>query len=124
MRRLSALPLNADMVAAWRLFVRVEAWGTYETSAFARTLRAAGWPADVPPYRLRATVGMALSERGIDFADVGGWLGHTDLDTTRTHYVPLIDARMQRATDALAGRLRGLKTVDPSESPDNTGENK
>jgi integrase len=104
-RRASALPLNPEMLEAWRVFVAAGAWGRYETSAFARTLRAAGWPADVRPYRLRATVGIELSARGIDLADVAGWLGHTDLDTTRADYVPVLAPRMVQAMQTLAGRV-------------------
>lgn len=104
-RRASALPLNREMVEAWKVFVGASAWGPYETSAFARTLRAAGWPSGVRPYRLRSTVGIELSTRGIDLADVAGWLGHTDLGTTRADYVPVLSPRMLEATERLAGRV-------------------
>lgn len=104
-RRASALPLNREMVEAWTVFVAADAWGPYETSAFARTLRSAGWPADVRPYRLRSTVGIELSSRGIDLADVAGWLGHTDIRTTRADYVPVLSPRMLEATERLAGRV-------------------
>ncbi len=104
-RRASALPLNAEMLEAWKVFIRADAWGPYETSAFARTLRSAGWPADVRPYRLRSSVGIELSTRGIDLADVAGWLGHADLDTTRADYVPVLAPRMIDATQRIAGRL-------------------
>jgi len=104
-RRASALPLNTEMLEAWRVFVAAAAWGPYETSAFARTLRAAGWPADVRPYRLRSTVGIELSSRGIDLADVAGWLGHSDLATTRADYVPILAPRMVEAMQRIAGRV-------------------
>lgn len=99
------LPVSAVAIKAWRVFVAAEAWGPYETSAFARTLRAAGWPADVRPYRLRSTVGIELSTRGVDLADVAGWLGHSDLDTTRADYVPVLAPRMVAAMQRLAGRV-------------------
>lgn len=104
-RRASALPLNAEMLEAWRVFVAAAAWGPYETSAFARTLRSAGWPAGVRPYRLRSTVGIELSSRGIDLADVAGWLGHSDLETTRADYVPVLAPRMVAAMQRIAGRV-------------------
>jgi hypothetical protein len=48
----------------------------------------------------------------VDLADVGAFLGHRDLDTTRDHYVPVLDARMQTASDRLAGRF-GQALVAP-----------
>lgn len=116
-RRASGVPLNDEMVTAWRVFHVAQAWGRYETSAFARTLRHAGWPADVPPYRLRASVGIALSSQGVDLADVAGWLGHRDLVTTRTSYVPVLAPRMREATARLAGRV-----VWPDDAPDDTAD--
>jgi integrase len=59
----------------------------------------------VRPYRLRSTVGITLSELGVDLADVSAWLGHTDLETTRAHYVPVLDPRIVAAAKRLEGRL-------------------
>lgn len=101
----AGLYLNRDMLAAWRLFIEAEAWGQYETSSFARVLRSAGWPAGVRPYNLRHSVGIALSEQGEDLADVQHWMGHTKPETTRKHYVPVLNSRLQKASQKLDGRL-------------------
>ena len=97
--------LNDDMLAAWRLFIRAEAWGTFREGAFVRTLRSAGWPAGVRPYNLRHTVGMTMSERGVDLADIQQHMGHSRIDTTRKHYVPVLGTRLQQASETLDGRF-------------------
>jgi site-specific recombinase XerD len=84
----------------------------------ARTLRAAGWKAGVRPYELRHSTGIALSDAGVDLADIGGFLGHTDLRTTRSTYVPIRQGRMQRASQALDGRFKGWKTGTATGTPD------
>jgi integrase len=103
--RPGGLYLHDDLLEAWQVFVKADAWGKYETSAFARTLREAGWPEGVRPYQLRASVGVALSEAGNDLADVGAWLGHSRIDTTRAHYVPVLAGRMKGAGESLNGRI-------------------
>lgn len=104
------LYLNDEMLAAWQLFIEADAWGAFDTSAMARTLRSAGWREGVRPYELRHSVGIALSDAGVDLADIAGMLGHTDLRTTRQTYVPIRQARMQRASEMLNGRFKGWKT--------------
>jgi integrase len=101
------LYLNDDLLMAFQVFIAADAWGAFDTSAQARALRTAGWPEGVRPYNLRHSVGMALSESGVDLADVGGWLGHTDVRTTRSAYVPILQSRMQRAAEAISGRFGG-----------------
>lgn len=101
------LYLNDDMLAAWRVFIDADAWGPFNTGSFAEVLRHAGWPAGVRPYELRHNVGIALSDVGVDLADIAGVLGHKDLRTTRQTYVPIRNARMQRASQLLEGRLSG-----------------
>lgn len=54
-------------------------------------------------------LGIDMSERGVDLQDVGAALGHASIQTTRSAYVPILSSRMQRASDALAGRLSGWK---------------
>ena len=75
------------------------------------TVRAAGWaPNSDPftrPYELRHSAGIALSDAGVDLADISGFLGHKDLRTTRQTYVPIRNARMQRASELLDGRFQG-----------------
>jgi integrase len=97
--------LNNDMLAAWRVFVKAKAWGTFETSSFAKVLRSAGWPKAVRPYNLRHTVGISLSEAGVDLADIQAHMGHKRIATTRKFYVPVLSSRMEAASRLLEGRL-------------------
>ena len=103
------LYLNDDLLEAWRVFVEADAWGYFDTSAQARALRSAGWPAGVRPYNLRHSVGISLSESGVDFADVSAHLGHKDVRTTRKNYVPVLNSRMERAARMIDGRLGGWR---------------
>jgi integrase len=105
------LYLNEEMLAAWDLFFEADAWGPFNTGAFMNTIRSAGWNPNGDPYtrayELRHNVGIALSDAGIDLSDISPMLGHADLHTTRRIYVPIRNARMQRASEALAGRFNG-----------------
>jgi integrase len=103
------LYLNDDMQLAWVTFAEANAWGDFNTGSMAEVLRAAGWPKGIRPYQLRHSIGIGLSEAGIDLADVGAWLGHTSVQTTRSIYAPVLNSRMQRASQALDGRLKGWK---------------
>jgi integrase len=98
--------LNADMRAAWELFIAEQAWGPYSARSFARTLRSNGWPDGVRPYNLRHAVGLTLSARGSDLADIQSHLGHTNIATTRGFYVPQLHARLQQLSTSLDGRFR------------------
>lgn len=99
------LYLTDDMLAAWALFIAADAWGDFDTYNMARVLRRCGWPANVRPYNLRHSVGIALSEAGIDLGDIQGFMGHKRIETTRKHYVPVRKSRMQKASDTIDGRL-------------------
>lgn len=112
--------LNDDMLIAWMTFAQADAWGRFNTGSQAEVLRAAGWPEHSRPYDLRASAGISLSERGVDLADVGGWLGHKSLQTTRSAYVPILGGRMELASQKLKGRLRSWKV--PSSVPRSGGE--
>lgn len=101
-----AMWLNTDMLAAWRYFIRVKAWGAFDTSTHAKRLYRAGWPKGVRPYNTRATFGMELSRRGADLADIQQLLGHRNLQTTRQYYVPAEDSRLAAASRSLTHRLR------------------
>lgn len=105
------LYLNDEMLAAWNLFFEAHAWGTFNTGAHAKTLRSAGWAPDgdpfTRPYELRHSTGIALSDAGVDLADISPFLGHRQLETTRRTYVPIRKARMQRASETLNGRFKG-----------------
>lgn len=109
--------LNADMFSAWTLFVESGAWGPFNHGAFARTLRAAGWPADVRIYQARHSTWIAASERGIDLHDIAIGAGHTDPRLTRRMYVPVLNSRLQRLSEALDGRFNGFPVV-PDSDPD------
>lgn len=109
--------MNEDIYLAWETFAKADAWGPFSTDSQAEVLRAAGWPDGSRPYDLRASAGIALSERGTDLADVGDWLGHKHLQTTRSAYVPILGGRMQHASERLEGRLNGWQV--PTEVPTN-----
>lgn len=109
--------LNDDQRAAWELFIAADAWGTYSTGAFARTIRSAGWPEGVRPYHARHTTWITASERGIDLEDISVGAGHTDPRMTRRVYVPVLNSRLQRLGEALDGRFKGWPMV-PSSGPD------
>lgn len=104
------LYLNDDMIAAWQLFIAADAWGAYNTNSLARTLRSAGWPKGVRPYNLRHATWITASERGADLSDIQAGAGHKSLATTRLHYVPVRDSRMQKLSELLEGRF-GWATV-------------
>lgn len=112
------LYLTDDMLAAWRLFIAADAWGPFNTGSLAKRLYRAGWPADVRPYQMRHSVGITLSEAGADLSDVQQVLGHKRIETTRKHYVPVLNSRMQRAGELLEGRLPW--TSHPTEVPQET----
>jgi hypothetical protein len=112
--------LNDDMLEAWKLFAAVDAWGPFDSGSFAERIRAAGLPPALTPYQLRHTVGIALSEAGIDLQDISQHMGHKRTDTTRRHYVPVLASRLQRASEALNDRKLGWKateTTDEDVSP-------
>lgn len=99
------LPLNHEMLAAWTLFIRAHAWGAWDSRSFARTLRRAGWPSHIRPYNARHSVGLALSEAGVDLGDIQPFLSHSQLQTTRTFYVPGLTARLKSASQKLDHRV-------------------
>lgn len=97
--------LNDEMAAAWDVFIAAEAWGTFNTGSFSRTLRAAGWPVGVRIYNLRHSIGIALSEMGTDLSDIKEHMGHKRIETTRAHYVPVLNSRMESMSKILDGRF-------------------
>lgn len=107
--------LNDDMLAAWRLFVEAEAWGAFETSSYARVLRTAGWPANIRPYNLRHSVGHAMSQQGVDLADIQAHYGHAHISTTRKHYVPVLNTRLVNASQRIDGRFSSEAKVGQPE---------
>ncbi len=109
--------LNDDQIAAWRLFVEAGAWGQYNSGNFARTLRSAGWPKDIRPYQARHTTWITASELGIDLEDISVGAGHKDTRMTRKVYVPVLNSRLQKMSEALDGRFHGWPVV-PMSTPD------
>lgn len=105
--------LNDDQLAAWQLFIAADAWGPYSTGAFARTLRSAGWPEGLRPYQARHTTWITASELGIDLEDISIGAGHKDPRMTRRAYVPVLNSRLQRMSEALEGRFQGWPVVPP-----------
>lgn len=99
------IPLVPAAVEAWQLFIEADAWGDFNTGSFAKRLRQAGWPTTVRPYALRHSLGMALSEAGVDLADISLILGHTRIQTTRLHYVGPLWTRMVTAMQTIATRV-------------------
>lgn len=97
--------LNDEMLAAWEAFIEADAWGSYSTSMFAKRLRRRGWPASVRPYNLRHSTWIAASELGADLSDIQAGAGHALLSTTRKHYVPVLNSRMQRLSELLDNRF-------------------
>lgn len=102
------LPLNDGMVDAWRVFAAAKAWGPFDTTSFAKVLRRHSWPKDIRPYALRRTFAIDLLLGGADLGDVQGLLGHSDINTTRKYYAPILTSRM---TSAVAGRTLKLDTA-------------
>jgi integrase len=96
--------LNDEMLIAWRTFAEVNAWGTFPDH-FPRRLRDAGWPKGIRPYNLRHTTWITASERGADLADIQAAAGHRNIATTRAHYVPVLQSRMQRMSESIDGRF-------------------
>jgi integrase len=96
--------LNDEMLIAWQAFIEANAWGRFPDH-FPRRLRLAGWPPGVRPYNLRHSTWIAASERGADLADIQAGAGHRSIATTRIHYVPVLQSRMQRMSESLDGRF-------------------
>lgn len=106
--------LNDEMLAAWKVFIGAKAWGKYNTRSFTKTLQRNGWPAGVRPYTMRHSVGLSLSEHGVDLGDIQAHLGHTSPNTTRI-YVPTVLARLRAASATLEGRLLHATTTASGE---------
>jgi integrase len=121
--------LNDEMLVAWKLFAEADAWGPFSVSKFDEILGSHGWPVKphetkrrsdgTPflylhprPYNLRHTTAITLSEAGHDLADISPMLGHKQIETTRRHYAPVLNSRMQQMSETLEGRFgwaRGTK---------------
>lgn len=98
------LALTKDMIAAWKTFIKADAWGNFDGSDYAKELYAAGWPKDVPPYNAKHTVALTLAESGAEWEDIKDFFGHTDVKTTRI-YTGIVVKRMRDTAARLEGRL-------------------
>jgi integrase len=98
------LPLDRQMVKAWRVFIKANAWGDFDVNSFSHLLRRHGWPKGIRPYALRSTFAIDLLLGGADLGDVQGFLGHRQIETTRKHYAPVLLARLRRVGQARKGR--------------------
>lgn len=96
--------LNDEMLYAWQTFAAVNAWGPIPDH-FQRRLREAGWPAGVRPYNVRHSTWIEASERGASLCDIQAGAGHRDLATTREHYVPVLQSRMQKLSELIDHRF-------------------
>lgn len=92
------LPLNADMIAAWKYFAQADAWGAFDTPNAAKRLQTYGWPKHIRPYDLRHTFAIDHLMLGADLGDLQGLLGHRQIQTTRKHYAPILTARLRHVT--------------------------
>ncbi len=100
----AGLPLNTEMRIAWSAFIEAEAWGPFPPH-FARRLRDAGWPKNIRPYNVRPSLWIAASEAGADLEDIAAGAGHRHTSTTRAHYVPVLQSRVEKLTKTVDGRL-------------------
>jgi integrase len=89
-------PLNPAAIVAWRLFAKADAWGDFDVTSFAKTIRRHGWPAGVRPYNLRHTFAIDQLEQGTDIGDLQGLLGHRQIETTRRFYAPVALPRLRK----------------------------
>jgi site-specific recombinase XerD len=98
------LYLNDEMLIAWRAFFEAEAWGEFPEH-FSRRLHDAGWPKGLRPYNVRHSTWIAASEAGADLADIQAGAGQKHMSTTRQHYVPVLNSRMQKLSETIDGRF-------------------
>lgn len=96
--------LNNEMLIAWTELARLEAWGPFP-GKFSHRLHLAGWPKDVRVYNVRHSTWITASERGAPLCDIQAGAGHRNMKTTREHYVPVLNSRMQRLSELLDGRF-------------------
>lgn len=97
--------LNDEMLEAWRLFITEHAWGKYDASSFAKTLRRNGWPAGVRPYNMRHQTLQAVTAAGGSLEDSQQMATHASPVTTQRHYVPLEVEKSKAASERIDGRF-------------------
>jgi site-specific recombinase XerD len=101
------VPLPPEGVEAWKLFVRVEAWGKYAKGAANRHWQAAMKRAGYLPthcYTLRRSYATQLLLKGADdLCLVQEALGHRDLRTTRIYTTVKVNPRLVAAVKKAFG---------------------
>ena len=91
------ITLDAAQVAAWEVFIKTEAWGSFDTTLYGRLIHAAGWPKGIRPYNARHTFAKEAIRAGINLGDLQGQLGHGDPKTTRI-YAPFVIDRQRKVS--------------------------
>lgn len=99
------LPLSDEAVWAWKVFIKVKAWGPFDARSFSKTIRRHGWPANVRPYNLRHTFAIDHLLAGTSIGNLQGLLGHAQIETTRKHYAPVLLALLRKTVDKRKLRL-------------------
>lgn len=108
--------LNADQLAAWKLFIEADAWGPYNHGNFGRVIRTAGWPKHVRPYNARHSMWIAARERGVPLEDVADGAGHKDTRLTKRFYTGVLNGPLQVMSERMDGRFQGWPVV-PNPDP-------
>jgi site-specific recombinase XerD len=88
------MPLTSDGKAAFLLFLRVGAAGTFSTQAFYKSWVLACDQADIVrfnPYKLRHSFATRMRRAGADLADVQAMLGHKSPKTTARYAEVSVD---------------------------------
>lgn len=113
-------PLTKDGIAAFRLFLRVEAQGQFSTSSFYKSWMKACDNANVTrfnPYKLRSYATL-LRRAGADIADIQELLGHKSPKTTQRYamVVPekLVAATRRAEEEWMHSRAKGGNSGDRS----------
>jgi integrase len=99
--------LNDDQLAAWKLFVKADAWGNYNHGNFGRVIRNAGWPKDVRPYQARHTMWITARERGVPLDVIADGAGHKgDGTLTKRFYTGILNGPLQAMSERMDGRFK------------------
>src|SRR5712692_5995770 len=103
------MPLSSDGKAAFLLFLRVGAAGTFSTQAFYKSWVLACDQANVTrfnPYKLRHSFATRFRRAGADIADVQAMLGHKSPKTTQRY----AEISMEKLVAALFSRWSAAGT--------------
>ncbi len=111
-----AVPLTEAGVVAFRLFLREDAFGTFDTSCLDRLFKSAcrrvcddGALDEVKAYDLRHSFGSLAYAKSGDIRATQLLLGHSSEKMTHRYTLAAVDVRMAAAILALDGRTKGAK---------------